>query len=69
MLIQKQSNKQNVGQLKNADGINADGTQNMFVLATLEKIEERRLTLSQGNVTVLKKGNKLSRKRVKLINT
>ena len=44
-----------VGQLKNADGINADGTQNMFVLATLEKIEETRLTFSQGNVTVLKK--------------
>ena len=44
-----------VGQLKNADGINADGTRNMFVLATLEKIEETRLTFSQGNVTVLKK--------------
>ena len=41
--------------IENAEGINADGTRNMIVLATLEKIEETRLTFSQGNVTVLKK--------------
>ena len=29
-----------VGQLKNADGTNADETQSMFVLAILEKIDE-----------------------------
>ena len=30
-----------VGQLKNVDGTNADETQSMFVLAILEKIDER----------------------------
>ena len=39
------------GQLKNVDGINADGTQSMFVLTILEKIKETRY--SQGSVTVL----------------
>ena len=42
-----------VGQLKNADDINAHGTQPMSVLTMLEKIKETRLKLSQGNVTVL----------------
>ena len=31
-----------VGQLKNADGINADRTQSMFILTVLEKIKEPR---------------------------
>ena len=42
-----------VGQLKNLDGINVDGTQSMFVLTILEKIKETRLKSSQGSVTVL----------------
>ena len=42
-----------VGQLKNVNGINADGTQNMFILMILEKINETRLRFSQGSVTVL----------------
>ena len=29
-----------VGKLKNTDGVNADGTQSMFVLTILEKIKE-----------------------------
>ena len=42
-----------VGQLKNVNGINADGTQNMFILMILEKINETRLRFSQGSATVL----------------
>ena len=42
-----------VGQLKNVDCINADGTQNMFILTILEKMKETRLTFSQRSVTVL----------------
>ena len=42
-----------VGQLKNVDGINADWTQNMFILTILEKTKETRLKFSQGSVTVL----------------
>ena len=46
-----------VGQLKNLDddynAINADGTQNMFILTILEKIKETILKFSQGSVTVL----------------
>ena len=38
---------------KNADGINADGAEYMFVLAILEKIKEKKLKFSQGSVTVL----------------
>ena len=33
--------------------VNADGTQNMFVLKILEKLKETRLTFSQGSVAVL----------------
>ena len=42
-----------VEQLKNIDGINADGTQSMLALTILEKIKETRLKYSQGSVTVL----------------
>ena len=42
-----------VGQLKNLDSINVDGTQSMFVLTILEKIKETRLKFSLGSVTVL----------------
>ena len=42
-----------VGQLKNTDDVNADGTESMFVLTILEKIKETRLNFSQGRVTVL----------------
>ena len=37
------------GQLKNTDGVNADGEQSRFVLTILE---EARLKFSQGSVTV-----------------
>ena len=40
------------GQLKNVDGVNADGTQSMFVLTLLEEIKETRLTFSEGSVSV-----------------
>ena len=40
------------GQLKNTDGVNADGEQSMFVLMILEKIKEARLKFSQGSVVV-----------------
>ena len=39
------------GQLKNTDGVNADGEQSMFVLTILEKIKEARLKFSQVSVT------------------
>ena len=39
------------GQLKNVDGINADGTE--FVLTILETIKEIKLKFSQGSITVL----------------
>ena len=35
-----------VGQLKNIDDINADGTQNIFVLSILQKFKETRLKFS-----------------------
>ena len=40
-----------VGQLKNV--INADGTQNTFILTILEKIKEAILKFSQGSLTVI----------------
>ena len=42
-----------VEELRNVDGINADGTQSMFILTILEKIKETRLKFSQGSITVL----------------
>ena len=39
------------GQLKNTDGVNADGEQSMFVLTILEKIKEARLKFSQVTET------------------
>ena len=45
------------GQLTNVDGINAAGTQNMFLLTILEKIKETKLKFSQGCVIVLNDGN------------
>ena len=46
-----------IGQLKYLDdyynAINADGTQNMFILTILEKIKETRLRFCQGSVAVL----------------
>ena len=44
-----------VGQLKNAHGINADGTQSTFVSTILEKVKETRLKFSQENATVYKR--------------
>ena len=51
-----------VDQLKNVDGTNPDGTQNMFVLTVLEKIKEAILTFSQGSKTELQKDGKVSRR-------
>ena len=42
-----------VGHLKKIDGINANGTQSMFILTILEKTNEMRLEFSAGNVAVL----------------
>ena len=42
-----------VAQIKNVDGINADGMESMFVLTVLEKMKETRLKFSQRSVTVL----------------
>ena len=39
--------------LKDDDGLSGNGAQLMFVLTTLEKKKEFRLTFSQGSVTVL----------------
>ena len=41
-----------VGQLRNTEGVNADGTQSMFVLTILEKIKETRLRFFHGTITV-----------------
>ena len=58
-----------VGQLKNIDGINADGTQNMFILTILEKNKEMRLKFSRGSVIVLWKMANYQKASVKLTNT
>ena len=42
-----------VGQIKNTDGLSADGTQSMFALTILEKIKETKLKFSQRSVTIL----------------
>ena len=42
-----------VGHLKDDDGLSGNGAQLMFVLTTLEKKKEFRLTFSQESVTVL----------------
>ena len=39
--------------LKNEYGVNADGTQSMFILTILEKIKEKRLQFCQGSITAL----------------
>ena len=41
-----------VRQLKNEDGINADGSESMFILPILEKNKETGLKFSQESVTV-----------------
>ena len=41
-----------VRQLKNEDGINADGSESMFILPILEKTKETGLKFSQESVTV-----------------
>ena len=55
-----------VGQLKNRDGINADETQNVFILTKHKKV---RLKFSAGSVTVLQKMANYQEARVKLTNT
>ena len=58
-----------VGELKNVDGINPDGTQSMFILTILEKIKETRLKFSQGRARVLQKMANYQEARFKLTNT
>ena len=54
MLIQKSIQQIEFDkQLKNVAGVNAHGTQSMFILTILEKSKETRLTFSQGSETVL----------------
>ena len=42
-----------VGQVRNVDGINADGAQSMFALTIPEKNKETRLKFPEGRVTAL----------------
>ena len=55
MLILKQLNKwEFVGQLKNVDGVNADGTQSLFILTILEKKSKRKkIKIFSRRLTVL----------------
>ena len=39
--------KEFVGQLRNTDGMNADGAKSIFILTVLENIKETRLKFSQ----------------------
>ena len=67
MLIEKQLSKQNLlSNLKDTDVENADGTQTMFVLKSLEKIKETGLKLYQENVTILLKMKNYEEARIKL---
>ena len=52
MLIQKQSNKEFLGQLKHPNS-EIVYNESMFVLKILEKIKEMRLNFSQESVTAL----------------
>ena len=58
-----------IGQSKNNDSKNAYDTQSMFVLTTLEKSKETRLTFFHGSKTVLYKMASYEEARVKLTNT
>ena len=40
------------GQLKNEDGIGADGAESIFYFNNFRKIKEKRIKLSTGSVTV-----------------
>ena len=55
-----------LGNLKDTDVENADGTQTMFVLKSLEKIKETGLKLYQENVTILLKMKNYEEARIKL---
>ena len=52
-----------IGQLKNTDGINADGTQYMFAFTILENINETRLNFFSRKCNSLIKDSKLSRSK------
>ena len=52
-----------VRQLKNADGVNNDGTQSMFILTILEKKNQRsEIKIFSRKCKVLTKDDKLSRR-------
>ena len=61
-----------VGQLKKLDdddnGTDASNDQSMFLLTILERIKQKRLKFSQGNVTVLYKMANYQEAKVKLTN-
>ena len=42
-----------IEQLKNVDGINADGTQDIFILTILKTNQRKEIKISQGSVTIL----------------
>ena len=55
-----------LGNLKDTDIENTDGTQTMFVLKSLEKIKETGLKFYQENVTILLKMKNYEEARIKL---
>ena len=58
-----------VGQLKNDDGENADGTQSMFVITILRKNQRDKTKISLRKRDGTIKDGKLSRSKSKLTNT
>ena len=58
-----------VGQIKNENGINPDGTQSMFILTILWETKKTRWKVFQGRVTVLYKISNYKVVRVKPSNT
>ena len=58
-----------VGQLKNIDGINADGEQSVFILAILEKRQRNETNIFSKKCNSLINNCKLSRSNSYTVNT
>ena len=58
-----------VGQLKNIDGINADGEQSVFILAILEKSQRNETNIFSRKCNSLINNCKLSRSKSYTVNT
>ena len=58
-----------VGQLKNIDGINADGEQSVFILAILEKRQRNETNIFSRKCNSLINNCKLSRSNSYTVNT